>query len=73
MSVNDYVSQQSKILQAAYHQAQNMMGLQQDRQKEKYNRKRHGEPFNEGDLVMLYTPSIPRGHCKKLACHWIWF
>ena len=70
VSVNDYVSQQSKILQAAYYQAQNRMGLQQDRQKEKYDRKRHGEPFKEGDHVMLYTPSIPRGRCKKLTCHW---
>ena len=70
VSVNDYVSQQSKILQAAYYQAQNRMGLQQDRQKEKYDRKRHGEPFKEGDRVMLFTPSIPHGRCKKLACHW---
>ena len=69
MSVNDYVSQQSKILQAAYYQAQNRMGLQQDQQKEKYDRKKHGEPFKEGDRVMLYTPSIPRGRFKKLACH----
>ena len=42
---NSYVSQQSKILEAAYHQVQNRMGLQQDRQKEVYDRGRHGEPF----------------------------
>ena len=33
VSINDYVSQQSKILQAAYYQAQNRIELQQDRQK----------------------------------------
>ena len=33
VSVNSYVSQQSKIFEAAYHQIQNKMGLQQDRQK----------------------------------------
>ena len=33
VSVNSYVSQQSRILEAAYHQVQNRMGLQQDRQK----------------------------------------
>ena len=31
---------------------------------------RHGEPFKVGDCVMLYTPVVPRGHCKKLQCLW---
>ena len=70
MSINNYVSQQIKILQAAYHQVHTRMGLQQDRQKEIYDRKRHGEPFKVGDSVMLYTPFIPRGRCKKLHCPW---
>ena len=70
VSINNYVSQQSKILQAAYHQVHTRMGLQQDRQKERYNRKRHGEPFKVGDSVMLYTLFIPRGRCKKLHCPW---
>ena len=26
--------------------------------------------LREGDHVMLYTPSILRGRCKKLECHW---
>ena len=65
VSVNSYVSQQSKILEAAYHHVQNRMGLQQDRQKEVYDRRRHGEPLKEGDIVMLYTPVIPCGHCKS--------
>ena len=64
-SVNSYVSQQSKIFEAAYHQVQNRMGLQQDRQKEVYDR-RYGEPFKQGDYVMLYTPVVPHGRCKKL-------
>jgi len=46
------------------------MGLQQDRQKELYDRKRHGKPFNVGDFVMLYTSVVPRGCCKKLHCPW---
>ena len=70
VSINNYVSQQSKILQAAYHQVHTRMGLQQDRQKERYDRKRHGEPFKVGDSVMLYTLFIPRGRCKKLHCPW---
>ena len=42
VSVNSYVAQQSRILEAAYRQVQNRMGLQQDRQKEVYDRRRHG-------------------------------
>ena len=66
VSVNGYVSQQSRILEAAYHQVQNRMGLQQDTQKEVYD----GEPFKQGDYVMLYTSVVPRGCCKKLMCPW---
>ena len=70
VSVNSYVSQQSKILEAAYHQVQNRMGLQQDRQKEVYDRRRHGEPFKQGNYVMLYTSVVPCGRCRKLMCPW---
>lgn len=70
VSVNSYVSKQSEILQEAYYQVQNRMGLQQDRQKEVYDRRRHGEPFKEGDRVMLYSPVVPRGRSKKLHCPW---
>ena len=70
ISVNSYVSNQSKILQEAYHQVQVRMGLQQDRQKEVYDRRRHGEPYKEGDCVMLYNPVIPHGHSKKLHRFW---
>ena len=38
-SVNGYVSQQSKIFEAGYHQVQTRMALQQDRQKEVYDRR----------------------------------
>ena len=69
VSVNSYVSKQSEILQEAYCQVQNRMGLQEDRQKEVYYR-RHGEPFEEGDSVMLYSPVVPYGHSKKLHCPW---
>ena len=62
------MSLQSKILQAAYHQVQSRMGLQQDRQEEVYNRRRHREPFQEGDYVMLHTPVVPRGSSRKLHC-----
>ena len=69
-NANDFVSQQGRIMQEAYCQVQSRMGLQQDRQKELYDRKRHGKPFSVGDLVMLYTSVVPRGYCKKLHRPW---
>ena len=70
VSVDSYVSQQSKIMEGAYHQIQNRMGLQQDRQKDVYDRRRHGEPFKQGDYVMLYTSVVPCGCCRKVMCPW---
>ena len=60
------MSQRSRILEAAYHQVQNEMGLQQDRQ----NKRRHGEHFKQGDYIVLYACIVPRGRCKKLMCPW---
>ena len=41
-----------------------------DRQKSFYNRKLHGEPFKEGDLVWLHSPVIPQGQVKKFHSPW---
>ena len=72
VSVDSYVSQQSKIMEAAYHRIQNRMGLQQDRQKDVYDRRRHGEPFKQGDYmyVMLCTSVVPCDCCRKVMCPW---
>jgi len=70
MDVNDYVIQQRRVLQSAFNQVQNRMGLCQDRQKELYNHKRYGRPFEVGDQVMLYSCVVPRGHSKKLHHPW---
>ena len=65
-----YVAEQCKILEEAYRQVRCTMGLRQDRQKELYDRGRHGKPFQLGDLVMLYSTVVPRGQSKQLHCPW---
>ena len=58
-SADNCVAQQCRILEDAYKKVRCMMGSKQDRQKELYDRARHGEPFQCGDLVMLHSPVVP--------------
>ena len=60
-SVDRFVNDVSVVLENAYHHVRNTMGFKQDRQKELYDRKRHGEFYQAGDLVWLHTPVVPRG------------
>ena len=64
------MAQQYRILEDAYKKVRCMMGSKQDRQKDIYDRARHGEPFQCGDLVILHSPVVPRGRSKKLHCPW---
>ena len=35
---------------------------------ELYDQRVHGQPFNTGDWVWLYSPAIGRGGSRKLNC-----
>ena len=47
------------------------LGAIAERQKEYYNRRVHGEPYQEGDHVWLHNPAVPRGQSKNLYCPWM--
>ena len=49
--VDSFVNYMSVVLENAYHNDHNSMGLKQDLQKELYDRKWHGEFYQAGDLV----------------------
>ena len=40
------------------------------RPKDHYDRKVHGNPYSEGDLVWLHTPVVPSGQSRKLHQPW---
>ena len=40
------------------------------RQKDLYNRKAYGRPYECGESVWLYSPVVPRGQSKKLRHPW---
>ena len=52
-----------------HREAQMTMGTEQRRQREYFNRKVHGEPFKEGDLVWLFEPHKPKSRKFYLPWH----
>ena len=52
-----------------HREAQMTMGSEQRRQREYFNRKVHGEPFKEGDLVWLYEPH--KAKSRKFYLPWL--
>ena len=47
------------------------LGAAAERQKEYYNRRVHGEPYQEGDHVWLHNPAVLRGQSNKFYCPWV--
>ena len=70
-TVPDYVVDLKKSLVEAYAAVRETLGTKLQRQKDFYNRKVHGEPHKAGDLVMLFSPVVPKGGARKFRCPWI--
>ena len=66
----EYAASLKHRLQWVYSEVQEKMALLLERQKEIYDRKIHGEPFQEGDLIWLHSKVIPRGGAWKLHHPW---
>ncbi len=69
-TVSQYVAELRSHLEIAYQHVRERMGRKLQRQKELYDRKAHGDPFEPGDLVWLHSPAVPRGQSKKLHRPW---
>ena len=67
---SEYATQLRQKLEAAYQQVCDRLGHKLGRQKELYDRRVHGKPFEAGELVWLHSPAVPRGQSKKLYCPW---
>lgn len=70
LTVPQYVADLRASLSAAYEGVRKEMGCKLERQKELYNKKAHGEPYNPGDLVCLHNPAVPQGRSRKLHHPW---
>ena len=69
-TVPQYVADLRSSLSEAYRNAQESMGSKLDRQKEYYDRKVHGKPYEKGNLVWLHNAAVVRGKSRKLHCPW---
>jgi hypothetical protein len=69
-TVPRYVADLRSNLNAAYECVRKQMGYKLDRQKEIYDKKVHGVPFQPRDLVWLHSPVVPRGQARKLHHPW---
>ena len=70
MPVTKYAAQLKESLENAYHQVHQKMGCSLEREKDFYDKRIHGSPFKEGDLVWLYCPAIPQGRSRKFLLPW---
>ena len=68
--ITDYANQLRKSLESAYNQARQKLGASHERRKRHNDKRIHGEPFQEGDLVWLHSKAIPQGQLKKLHHPW---
>ena len=68
--VSSFVSDTKTVLEYAYRHVHDTMRLKQDRQKELYDRKRHGEFYQMGDLMWLHSSVVPHGASRKFHQPW---
>ena len=60
-TVPEYVMTLQQILTAAFANAREHIGTHQERQAESYNKRVHGNPYDQGRLVWLYNSVVPKG------------
>ena len=53
-------------LEATFQKVREKTGQEQKRQKTYYDRKIHGNPLEEGELVWLWNPAIPSRKTRLL-------
>ena len=70
-AVSEFLTQDVKTsLQEAYNNVQRNFQLKQSRQKEFYDQRIHGKPFDKDTVVWLHSTVIPRGCSRKFHHPW---
>ena len=70
LSTLTYSRRMQYVLHYSYHKVRETLGDVQQRQKALYDRYIHGEPFQEGDMVWLYSTVVPTQSHRKLHHPW---
>ena len=69
-SPSEYAKDLRERIEKAYNKVREIIGQEQVRQKDFYDKKVHGTPLEVGDLVFLHSLVLSRGHARKLHCPW---
>ena len=67
---NQYALRLRERLEKAYHHTREHTRAQQHRQKDLYDQRACGNPFEMDDLVWLHHPAVPRGQAHKFHRPW---
>ena len=69
-SPDNFVRQSHKLMEQAYHRVREHLSAGHQRQKDIYDKRVHGDPYQEGDIVWLLDPVVAEGQSKKLHHPW---
>ena len=69
-SVGEHAASLKSRISAAFDLVRRNVSKHHVYQKELYDQRVHGKPFNTGDWVWLYSPVVGRGGSHKLNCPW---
>ena len=71
-SYHDYVADMHQRITTTFEKVRERTRQEQLRQKQYYDQKVHGAPFQVGDLVWLWQPAVPRKrrYCAKFHRAW---
>ena len=70
-SHNTFAASLRTTLQEAFESVRTDLGHHLKRQKEIYDVKAHGQPYEKRDVVWLHNASIAKGNCKKFNKQWV--
>ena len=69
-SPDNFVRQSHKLMEQAYHRVREHLSAGHQQQKDIYDKRVHGDPYQEGDIVWLLDPVVAEGQSKKLHHPW---
>ena len=69
-SPDTYARNLKKSLESAYERVRQTTDSAHKQQKQLYDKRVHGKPFEAGDLVWLHSPAVSKGKSRKLHHPW---
>lgn len=66
LSPQKHVAELQKLLESAFYRVKEQIGHKLDRQKAFYDKRIHGKPYAEGELVWLHSPVVSKSQGRKL-------